>query len=61
MTMRGGVAGAFTVRRICLEPGPPLPVALTVNVETPAAKGVSLIMPEEDPGFNLAGNLPRLT
>ena len=59
--MDGGVAAAITVRLSCLESLPTALVALTANVETPAAVGVPLRMPVEEPRLSPAGSVPLVT
>ena len=56
--MDGGIGGVFTVRLSCLELEPPAFVALIVGVKTPAAVGVPLMMPVEDPNVSPAGSVP---
>ena len=55
------VTAAFTVRPSCLELLPTVLVALTVSVETPAAVGVPLTMPVEEPRVSPAGSAPPVT
>jgi len=59
--MDGAVAAVVTVRLICLEWRPTALVALTVNVKTPAAVGVPLMVPVDDPMLSPAGNPPPVT
>ena len=61
VVMEGGVAAAVTVRLNCLELLPDALVALTVNVETPAAVGVPLMVPVEEPRLSPAGSVPPVT
>ena len=56
--MEGAV---FTVRLNCVELEPPGLAALMVNVDTPAAVGVPLIIPVEDPKESQAGSVPLVT
>ena len=56
--MEGGV---FTVRLNCVELEPPALVAVIVNVNTPAAVGVPMMIPVEDPKESPAGSVPLAT
>jgi hypothetical protein len=56
--MEGGV---FTVRLNCVELEPPALVAVIVNVNTPAAVGVPMMIPVEDPKESPAGSVPLVT
>ena len=55
------VAAAFTVKLSCLESLPTALVAPTVSVKTPAAVGVPLRMPLEEPRLNPAGSVPPVS
>ena len=59
--MDGGVGAAFTFRLSCYELLPAALVARTVNVATPAAVGVPLRTPVEDPRLSPAGSVPLVT
>ena len=61
VVMEGGVAGAFTVRLNPLELLPAELVAVTVKLETPAAVGVPLRTPVDEPRLNPAGSVPLAT
>ena len=61
VTMEGGVGAAFTVRLSCLASLPTALVAPTVSVETPAAVGVPLMVPVEEPRVSPAGSVPLVT
>jgi hypothetical protein len=55
------VTGAFTVRLNGPELEPPALAALAVKVKTPAAVGVPLTIPVEDPKESPAGSVPLVT
>ena len=56
--MEGAV---FTVRLNWVELEPPALAAVMVNVKTPAAVGVPLMIPVEDPKESPAGSVPLVT
>jgi hypothetical protein len=53
--------GVLTVKLIAFEFDPAAFAAHSVNMETPAAVGVPLMMPVEDPSASPAGSLPLVT
>jgi hypothetical protein len=55
------MGGAFTVILNDLELEPPAFVAVIVGVKTPAAVGVPLMTPVEDPRLSPAGSVPLVT
>ena len=50
-----------TVKLNCSELEPPALAAVTVNAKTPAALGVPLMIPVEDPKDSPAGSVPLVT
>ncbi len=59
--MVGIVGGVFTITLSDLELTPPAFTAVTVKTEVPAAAGVPLMMPVEDPKDKPAGSAPLVT
>ncbi len=59
--MDGGVGGVVTVRLNFSEAEPPALLAATVKAKLPAAVGVPLMMPLDDPKESPAGSAPLVT